>query len=139
MIVEVLTDNKNRTVSEIKHILSKHNGNLGASGSVMWMFEAKGEIVLEKEKIGEEEELLLIEAGAEDILKEDEVKVICAIDNLEKVKNNISSNNFAITSSDMVYIAKEKMTPESPDKIINLFDALDDNDDVNNIYANADI
>lgn len=138
MIVEVLTDNKNRTVSEIKHILSKHNGNMGASGSVMWMFESKGEIVLAQDKINEEEELKLIEAGAEDIEVDDEVKVICPIDSLENVKNNIIKN-FEIKSSDMVYIAKDKVTPADPDKVLKLFDALDDNDDVNNIYANADI
>lgn len=139
IIVEVLTDNKNRTVSEIKHILSKYNGNMGASGSVMWMFESKGEIVLAKEKLSDEEELQLIEAGAEDIVKgEDEIKVIADIDNLENVKNNIAKN-FDVQSSDMVYMAKEKVEPEDPDKIINLFEALDDNDDVNNIYTNADI
>lgn len=139
MIVEVLTDNKNRTVSEIKHILSKHNGNMGSTGSVMWMFDAKGEIVLKKEKISDEEELKLIEAGAEDIVKDGEVKIICAIDDLESVKNKIDEQGFDIKSSDMVYIAKDKVTPEDPDKILKLFDALDDNDDVNNIYANADI
>ncbi len=139
MIIEVLTDNKNRTVSEIKHILSKHNGNLGASGSVMWMFEAKGEILLGQDLLNDNDELKLIEAGAEDIIKEEEIKVICPIDTLEAVKNKISEYGFDIKSSDMVYIAKEKIKPEHPEKVLNLFDALDDNDDVNNIYANADI
>lgn len=139
MIIEVLTDNKNRTVSDIKHILSKHNGNLGASGSVMWMFEPKGEIILNKENINEEEELKLIEAGAEDIVTEEEIKVICVIDNLESVKNKIDKQGFDIKSSDMIYVAKDKVTPENADKVLKLFDALDDNDDVNNIYANADI
>lgn len=139
LIIEVLTDNKNRTVSEIKHILSKHNGNLGNSGSVMWMFEAKGEIILVQDKINENEELKLIEAGAEDIVKDEEIKVICAIDDLEKVKNNIVSAGFDVQSSEMSYIAKDKVNPENPEKILNLFDALDDNDDVNNIYVNADI
>lgn len=139
IIIEALTDNKNRTVSEIKHILSKHNGNLGASGSVMWMFEAKGELVLVQDTLNEDEELKLIEAGAEDILQEDEIKIICAIDDLEVVKNKILERKFEIKSSDMTYIAKDKVVPTEPEKILNLFDALDDNDDVNNMYANADI
>ncbi|MBU1202582.1 YebC/PmpR family DNA-binding transcriptional regulator [Patescibacteria group bacterium] len=139
LIIEVLTDNKNRTVSNIKHILSKHGGNLGSSGSVQWMFEIKGEIILDKEKLSEEEELKVIEAGAEDIVVEDKVKVICPIDDLENVKNKLQTNFFTIQSSDMVYLAKEKIDPEDDEKLIKLFDDLDDDDDVNNIYTNASI
>lgn len=139
LMIEVLTDNKNRTVSNIKHIFSKHGGNLGNSGSVQWMFEMKGEIILNKESLTDEEELKIIEAGAEDIVIEGKVKVICPIDDLESVKNNLQAASFDVESSEMVYISKEKITPEDDEKLIKLLDDLDDDDDVNNIYINADI
>lgn len=139
MIVEVLTDNKNRSVSNLKHILSKHNGSLGSSGSVMWMFEPKGEIILDREKINEDEEMKLIEAGAEDIVTDEEIKIITNIDDLQKAKEEISKAGFEVKSSEMIYLAKDKVTPKEEEKLINLLDALDDDDDINNIYTNADI
>lgn len=139
MIVEILTDNKNRSVSNLKHILSKHNGSLGSSGSVMWMFEPKGEIILDKEKINEDEEMKLIEAGAEDIVTDEEIKIITNIDDLQKAKEEISKAGFEVKSSEMIYLAKDKVSPKEEEKLINLLDALDDDDDINNIYTNADI
>ena len=136
LIVELLTDNRNRAISNLKHILSKHNGNLGNSGSVLWMFERKGEIVLEKDKLNEEEELKIIEAGAEDIVKDDGIKVITGIDELEAVKNKL---DLPVKSSDMIYMAKDKIAIQDDEKLLKLMDALDDDDDVNNIYTNADI
>lgn len=139
MIVEILTDNKNRSVSNLKHILSKYNGSLGSSGSVMWMFEPKGEIILDKEKINEDEEMKLIEAGAEDIVTDEEIKIITNIDDLQKAKEEISKAGFEVKSSEMIYLAKDKVSPKEEEKLINLLDALDDDDDINNIYTNADI
>ncbi|PLX24711.1 YebC/PmpR family DNA-binding transcriptional regulator [Candidatus Parcubacteria bacterium] len=139
MIVEILTDNKNRSISNLKHILSKYNGSLGSSGSVMWMFEPKGEIVLTKEKISEAEELKLIEAGAEDIVSDEEVKIITNIDDLQKAKEEISKAGFEVKSSEMIYLAKDRVDLKEEEKLINLLDALDDDDDINNIYTNANI
>lgn len=139
IIMQVLTDNKNRTISNIKHILSKSGGNLGSEGSVKWMFETKGEIILEQEKINDEEELKIIEAGAEDISKDEEIKIITNLEDLEQVKNKLQENGFDIKSSDMVYLAKDKVEVEDEEKLLKLLDALDDDDDVNNIYTNTDI
>jgi YebC/PmpR family DNA-binding regulatory protein len=140
LIVEILTDNKNRSVSNLKHVFSKHGGNLGGDGSVQWMFETKGQIILSNAKLDEEEELKIIEAGAEDIDTSDEkIKIITALDNLEKVKNKLQANNFEAESSEMIYLAKEKVTPTKEEQLLKLMDDLDDDDDVNNIYTNAEI
>ncbi|MCD4761310.1 YebC/PmpR family DNA-binding transcriptional regulator [bacterium] len=139
LIIEILTDNKNRAVSNIKHILSKHGGNLGGDGSVKWMFETKGEVILDKGKLSEEEEMKIIEAGAEDIISEEKVKVITGIGDLEKVKNKLQSAGFNIESSEMIYLAKDKVAAKDEEKLLKLMDILDDDDDVNNIYTNADI
>jgi len=140
LIIEVLTDNKNRTVSNLKHILSKHGGNLGADGSVQWMFEIRGQIVLNKASLKEEEELQIIEAGAEDIDSDDEkIQVITNLDNLELIKNRLQKLGFELESSEMVYRPKEKVTVSKEEQLLKLMDALDDDDDVNNIYINADI
>jgi YebC/PmpR family DNA-binding regulatory protein len=141
LIIEALTDNKNRAVANLKHILAKHNGNLASSGSVLWMFERKGEIIINKDRPSEEEELQIIEAGAEDLAvdNEGEVKVITNLENLEKVKNNLQNKGFVIQSSELIYVPKEKLKVAKAEPLLNLLDALDDDDDVNNIYTNVDI
>lgn len=139
LIIEVLTDNRNRAVSNLKHILAKYGGNLGNDGSVKWMFVVKGEIVISQEKLTDEEELKIIEAGAEDIVEEDQIRVITAIDDLEKVKNQLQAEGFTIESSAIVYLAKDKLSVADDESLLKLLDALDDDDDVNNIYTNADI
>lgn len=140
LIVEVLTDNKNRTVSSIKHIFSKHGGNLGADGSVQWMFELKGQIILDKGELSEEEELRIIEAGAEDIEQdEDKVIVICPLDDLETIKNKLQEAGFSVESSEMIYRAKDRVPVAKEEQLLNLMNDLDDDDDVNNIYTNANI
>ncbi|MBT4850183.1 YebC/PmpR family DNA-binding transcriptional regulator [Candidatus Parcubacteria bacterium] len=139
IIIEVLTDNKNRAISNIKHILSKRGGNLGNDGSVKWMFETKGEIVLDKKEINEDEELKIIEAGAEDIVNDEEIKIITSIDDLEKVKNQLQEFGFDVKTSDMIYLAKDKVEAKDEEKLLGLLDALDDDDDINNIYTNANI
>jgi len=139
LLVEVLTDNKNRSVSNLKHILGKHNGSLGSSGSVRWMFEPKGEIIIDKDKLSEDEELKLIEAGADDISSDEETRIIVPIDQLQSAKEKIQAGGFNVTNSEMIYLAKDKIVPQEPDKLINLLDALDEDDDINNIFTNAEI
>lgn len=140
IIIEVLTDNKNRTVSNIKHIFSKHGGNIGSDGSVQWMFEIKGQITINKESLNDEEELKVIEAGADDIdLDDEKVRVITAIDALEVVRKNLEAAGFEVEDSEMIYRAKDKVEPEKEEQLLKLLDALDDDDDVNNIYTNASI
>lgn len=140
LLIEVLTDNRNRTISNIKHILTKAGASLGNAGSVQWMFDLKGEIGLAKSGLNSDEELQIIEAGAEDILTEDDtVKVITDASQLEQVKNKLQIAKFEIKSSAMIYLAKNKVIAPDPDALLKLLDALDDDDDVNNIYTNADI
>ena len=139
LMIEVITDNKNRSVSNLKHILNKYGGNLGKEGSVKWMFSAKGQIVLDKEELSDEEELKIIEAGAEDILKEDKIKIITSLEDLNSVRDKIHSANFKIESSEITYLAKDKVRAENEESVLAFLDLLDDDDDVNNIYTNADI
>lgn len=140
LMVEVLTDNKNRAVSNIKHIFSKYGGNLGADGSVQWMFERKGQIILNKSSLSDDEQMAIIEAGVEDMEDlEGEIKVITSLEDLENVKNKLQTAGFDIGSSEMIYCAKDQITPDKEEQLLNLLDALDDDDDVNNIYTNADI
>ena len=139
VLVETMTDNLNRTVPDVRHCFSKTNGNLGTAGSVSYLFTKRGEITFEDVSLEDKIMEVALEAGAEDIIKDDEIKIICNIDDLEKVKNNINNSGFDVKTSEMSYIANDTVSPENPDKILNLFDALDDNDDVNNIYTNADI
>lgn len=140
LLIEVLTDNRNRAISNVKHILTKAGASLGNAGSVQWMFDIKGEIVLSINHLSPEQELQIIEAGAEDILAEDDtVKVITDASQLEQVKNKLQTAKFDIKSSAIIYLAKNKVIAPDPDALLKLLDALDDDDDVNNIYTNADI
>lgn len=139
LIIEVLTDNKNRAVSNIKHILNKYNGNMGSSGSVLWMFAFKGEIILNNSSLTEDEELKIIEAGAEDIIKDEQIRVITDKENLALVRDNLVKNNFSIQESNIIYLPKEKVQVQDEDKLLRLLDALDDDDDVDTLHTNADV
>jgi YebC/PmpR family DNA-binding regulatory protein len=139
MIIEVLTDNKNRAVSNIKHILNKANGNMGSSGSVMWMFAIKGELLLKNTSLSDDEELKIIEAGAEDIIKDEQVSVITDKEMLASVREKLLANNFVIEESNIIYLPKEKVSVQDEDKLLRLLDALDDDDDVDSIHTNANI
>jgi len=138
ILMKILTDNKNRTLNSVKYILSKRGGNLGGNGSVLWMFDLKGEIVIDQVKLTDEEELKIIESGAEDIIKEgDHIKIITSSDDIQKIKEELK--DFKISSSDIVYTPKEKLKIEDEEKLINLLEALDEDDDVDKIYTNVDI
>ncbi|MBL7021964.1 YebC/PmpR family DNA-binding transcriptional regulator [Patescibacteria group bacterium] len=140
LIIETITDNKNRTVGEVKHMLSKYGGNLGGSGSVMWMFDRKGVIYLESSSINEEQELIIIDAGAEDIITDDNSVIIYTLDSdLHKIKEQLEKNGFDISDSKLEFVPKDKAAVESEEKVLRILDALDDLDDVQNIYTNADI
>ncbi|MFH1668271.1 MAG: YebC/PmpR family DNA-binding transcriptional regulator [Candidatus Komeilibacteria bacterium] len=139
LIMEVITDNKNRAVSEIKHILSKNGGNLGSSGSVLWLFNHQGVIYLKQASLTDEQELQIIDAGAEDILTDDGIAIYTAATELNNVKQKLEQANFEIEDSGLEYIAKEKVKPKKEETIIKLMELLDENDDVQNVYTNADI
>jgi YebC/PmpR family DNA-binding regulatory protein len=139
ILIEVVTDNRNRTVSNLKHILNKYDGSLAGTGSVMWMFDTRGQIVLDTKDLSDTDELDIIEAGAIDIIRDEQVKVITGINDLEKVKNIIQTKNIKISASELVYLAKTLVEPKDSEKLLKLLDTIDDDDDVNNIYTNANI
>ena len=144
-VIEALTDNKNRTVAELRHLLSKNGGTLGGQNSVMWQFERKGIIRIEdyksKIKIKDDFELKVIDLGAEDIQEEDgDLVIYTKIDNFQKVREGLEVDGIRSDYSELEYIPKEikKIEVESlKEKLNKLFDALDENDDVNNFYTNV--
>jgi YebC/PmpR family DNA-binding regulatory protein len=141
--VETLTDNKNRTVSEVRHIFTKNGGNMGESGCVAWMFNRKGYIVVEKAKASEDELLdLILEAGAED-LREDgsNYEIFTAPDDFEAVVNALQENNIEIAASNLGYIPQNyvKLEGKPAQQLLRLMEELEDHDDVQNVWANFDI
>lgn len=141
--VEALTDNKNRTVSELRHIFSKNNGNIGESGCVAWMFSRKGYIVVEKSKASEDDLLdIILEAGAED-LREDgsNYEIITLPENYEAVVKALNDNNIEVDASNLGYIPQNyvKLEGKQAQKLLRLMEELEDHDDVQNVWANFDI
>ena len=136
IILEGITDNRNRTLSEVKIILNQYNGKLANEGSVKWLFDKKGIIVLNVEgKDKEELELAVIEAGADDITWEENLlHIYTKPEELEKVKKNLEGND--IESANLGWKPKETIEVSRMESIQKLFEALDDNDDVQEIYSN---
>jgi len=138
--IEVITDNKNRTVSEIRHILNKNNGNLAEPGSVAWMFERKGEIIISKYD-GNEEKLFddIIDSGASDFESSDNnVFITTNQSDLMNVRDRLEEKGYALKSADLVMVPKSTQTvkEEDQDKIINIMELIDNHDDVNQVYSN---
>ncbi len=143
MLIEGLTDNKNRTVADIKHILDRHGGNLGEPGCVAWMFENRGMIIFESDKV-EEEKLLetALEAGAEDVKEEDsEFEVTMSPSDFEGVKNAFDEAGMTYSVAEISMVPKNtiKLEGKKAEQMLNLMEALEDNDDVSHVYANFDI
>jgi len=141
--IEVLTDNKNRTVSEIRHIFSRNNGNMGESGCVGWMFSRKGYIVVEKSKSSEDELLdVILDAGAED-LREDgsNYEIFTAPENYEAVINALEESKIETAASNLGYIPNNyiKVEGKQAQQLLRLMEELEDHDDVQNVWANFDI
>ena len=138
--IEVITDNKNRTVSEIRHILNKNNGNLAEPGSVAWMFERKGEIIISKYD-GNEEKLFedIIDSGASDFESSyNNVIITTNQSDLMNVRDRLEEKGYALKSADLVMVPKSTQTvkEEDQDKIINIMELIDNHDDVNQVYSN---
>lgn len=141
IIIEAITDNKNRTLGEVKQILNQNNGKLAGEGAVQWMFEQKGVLTINKEKIEnkEELELLAIEAGAEDInWHEDVLEIYTKPEDLEKVKKGLEEKKITIESSVLGLVPKDTVAVDEKTKqnCQKLFEALDENDAVQEIYSN---
>jgi len=143
ILVKALTDNKNRTTGEIRHIFSKHGGNLGSPGSVAWQFEEKGIIYIEKDKANEDTVFeIAVEAGAEDVKTEgDTYEVYTSPKDFENVKKAFVDANIEIQNADITMVPQSTVRVDGKDaeKLLKLLDALEDNDDVQKVYANFDI
>ncbi len=143
MLVEVATDNKNRTVAEVRHIFSKHGGSLGETGSVAWMFERKGVITIPKQDKSEDDILaIVLDAGADDLQTEEEFyEITTSIESFEAVRKALQENNLKVDNASLQWIAKNTIPVKGEDaeKVLKLIEALEDCDDVQNVYSNADI
>lgn len=143
VIVECLTDNKNRTYTNVKTVFNKKGGNLGGSGSVAWMFDRKGVITVQAEGNTDEIELAAIDAGAEDIKVEgDLVEIHTSPNDLSKVDEKIKDQNIEIENAEVLLIPKEVVKIEDADsakKVLDFMDALEDDPDVTNVSSNFDI
>ena len=143
MIVTVLTDNRNRTVAEIRKIFSKSGGNMGESGCVSWMFQKKGLIVVDKDNIDEDELLgIALEAGAEDVRPGDAIyEVITSVDDFEPVKQGVTAKGIELSSSEISLIPQTtvRLDGSQARQLLKLMDELEEHDDVQNVYANFDI
>jgi YebC/PmpR family DNA-binding regulatory protein len=143
MLIDCLTDNKNRTVADIKHLFDRHGGNLGEPGCVAWMFEKKGLIILEKEKVDEEALLdVALEAGAEDVKDgETEFEVVMESSDFEAVRTAFDTAGMTYTLAETSMIPQNtiKLEGKKANQMLNLMDALEDHEDISQVYANFDI
>lgn len=143
VLVNVATDNRNRTVSEIRHVFSKNGGNLGEVGSVAWMFERKGQIVIERDKAEEDRLMnLVLEAGAEDLRDEGETwEVISAPEAQDAVLEAIQKAGIPTVSAEVAMIPKNltKLEGKNAAAMLRLSEALEEHDDVQNVYSNFDV
>jgi YebC/PmpR family DNA-binding regulatory protein len=142
VLVDVATDNRNRTVSEIRHVFSKNGGNLGEQGSVAWMFDRKSQIIIEHDKATEDQLMnLVLEAGADDLQDHGESwEVLSAPELHEAIISALSRANIPTESAEIAMVPKNLLTLEGKNaaSMMRLLDALEDHDDVQNVYSNFD-
>ncbi len=145
VLIEALTDNKQRTVSEIRHIMTKHGGNLGEAGCVAWMFQKRGYILVDKSKVDEETLMsVALDAGAEDMKndpKEDNYEVVTSPEDLNKVKSAIEGANIPVSLAEATMLSTTyvPLDEKAAEQMLRLIEVLEENEDVQNVYANFDI
>jgi len=147
VLLEIMTDNRNRTVAEIRHIFSRHGGSLGESGCVSWIFTRKGALSVNGKGQGTDEDdliLIALEAGAEDVTAEgdENYTIITGVEHFETVKQALLDHGLEVVSADVTMLPSTSIAITDQDdasRIIRLMEALDDHDDVQNVYANFDI
>lgn len=142
VLLEVMTNNRNRTAGEVRHIFSRNGGNLGESGCVAWMFERKGLITIERQPGGPDEEAALslaLEAGAEDMkVQEDSFEVITSPETLEEVKGYFQGQKVTLAGAELTMLPKTEVRVEGGDaaQLLRLLETLEDHDDVQAVHAN---
>jgi YebC/PmpR family DNA-binding regulatory protein len=143
ILAQVVTDNKNRTVSEIRRLFTNHGGHLGETGCVSWMFDKKGLITVEKSQIDEERLMgIVLDAGAEDVKDEDELfEVVTQPEDFEKVKERLDREKVAVASAQVTMVPKNSVNVDAKhvEQILKLTEELEDHDDVQNVSANFNI
>ncbi len=143
VIIQSVTDNKNRTVAELRHLISKNNGNMGEAGSVAWMFERKGVVTIEKGTHTEDDVMeVILELGADDLTtEEDHFEIIAPIENLETVRKGLEEKGYKIESANLQYIPKDRVAldEEKSASVIKFLENVEEYDDVQNIFTNADL
>ena len=141
LMLDILTDNRNRTAASIRHIFSKHGGNLGETGCVGWMFKKKAIFVVDKETFDDEDALMeiVMEAGAEDMEADDEsFEITAAPEDFDAVEKALAEKGIETASAEITQVPDTtvKLSPQDTEKMQKLLDALDEDDDVQNVYGN---
>ncbi len=144
VLVEAVTDNRNRTSAEVRHLFAKHDGNLGTSGSVAWLFERRGVILVDADRADEDEvTLAAADGGADDVAREgSSIEIIAAPEALPTIREALETARIPVESADLTMLPKTTVPIDdeaSAKKLLRLMDALEDNDDVQDVYANFDI
>jgi YebC/PmpR family DNA-binding regulatory protein len=143
MLVQMLTSNRNRTVSEVRHLMSRHGGNLAESGAVGWMFHRKGDIVVSKEQADEDKLLgIVLDAGAEDVVDDGSSwEIITPPEAFEKVRDALTAAEVQPVSAEVSWVPQNyvKLTGAAAQQMLKLVEALEEHDDVQHVYANFDI
>ena len=144
VIVEALTDNRNRTASDVRHLFAKNDGNLGTAGAVSWLFERRGVVLVNADGVDEDElTLAAAEGGADDVeLDGTTFQIVGPVETLSVVREAVEAAGFSVESAELTMVPKTTVQVESENdakKILRLVDQLEDNDDVQDVYANFDI
>ena len=142
LLIEAMTENRNRTGADVRHLLGKHGGSLGEPGSVAYLFDKRGLIVIDAERYGEDDLMPAIEAGAEDISEDEGIfEVLTTPADLTSVRAALEEAEIEIQSADIAWLPKARVPLEEDDaaKVLRLIDALEDNDDVDAVHANFDV
>lgn len=142
ILLEIVTNNRNRTAGEVRHLFSKYGGNMGEAGCVAWMFERKGLLVLDRNKYGIDEDAVMtlaLDAGAEDVrVQDDSFEIVTRIDEFEAVKRRVEAQGFEPELAELTMIPKSEVRVEGEEarQLLRLIDALEDHDDVQEVHAN---
>lgn len=140
--IEVMTDNRNRTAADVRHLFTKYGGNLGESGCVAWMFKQKGLFVVEKEGVDEEILMLtVLDAGAEDFKAEEQYEITTAPEDFESVQQALEQNNITTIVAQITMIPETTVELDGDEavKMVKLIDALEDHDDIQEVYTNVEL